>query len=517
MERKKILWADDEIEMLRPHVMFLEERGYDVTSVTSGEDAIAAITRRDFDVVLLDEQMTGRNGMAILAEIKALRPGVATVMITKSEEEHLMEEAIGRNMDDFLTKPVNPSQILMVLKKLTEAGKISREHVSRDYLSQFNQITSLINSGATWQDWIDVHVKLCGYDIELDRFPDLGLSDVLQDQKNQCNLEFARYIEDNYQNWISGRNKPDLSVDVVSRHIAPLLKEGRKVLLLVIDCLRLDQYMVIEPLLSDLFNIKRNYHFAILPTSTPYARNAIFSGLYPIELERFYPDLWKRSEDDESSSNRFEHQLLDQQLSKLGVSLKSDSKYVKILDPEEADSVERKVSAYFGQQLVSMVFNFVDILAHARANSDVIKEMVRNEASYRSVTRSWFEHSSLFNILRAFANQDVTIILTSDHGSIRCQRGAKVISDKEASTNLRYKYGRNLKCEDKHALYLRDPEVFKLPRRGINVNYIIAKEDYYFVYPTNFHKYINLYKNSFQHGGISMEEMILPVAVMEPK
>jgi hypothetical protein len=372
-------------------------------------------------------------------------------------------------------------------------------------------------SGPTWQDWINIHVKLCGYDIELDRFPDLGLSDVLQDQKNQCNLEFARYIENHYQGWLAGRDKPDLSVDVVSRHLAGPLKQGRKVLFLVIDCLRLDQYMVIEPLLAELFNIKRSYHYAILPTSTPYARNGIFSGLYPVELERQYPDLWKRGEDDESSSNRFEHQLLDQQLSKLGVAMKGDTKYVKILDPQEADSVERKVSAYFSSPLVSMVFNFVDILAHARANSDVIKEMVRNEASYRSVTRSWFEHSSLYNILRAFSNQDVTVILTSDHGSIRCQRGAEVISDKDASTNLRYKYGRNLKCKDKHALFVRDPETFKLPRRGINVNYIIAKEDYYFVYPTNFHKYINLYKNSFQHGGISLEEMILPVAVMEPK
>jgi CheY-like chemotaxis protein len=517
MERKKILWADDEIDLLQPHVMFLEERGYEVTAVTNGEDALAQILQKDFDVVLLDEQMTGRNGMAISVEIKALRPGIATVMITKSEEENLMEEAIGRNMNDFLTKPVNPSQVLMVLKKLTEATKISRDHIAKDYLTQFHQITSLVASQTTWQDWIDVHVKLCGYDIELDRFPDLGLSEVLQDQKNQCNLEFGRFIEDNYKRWVDGHDKPDLSVDVVKRHVADLLKKGRKVLLLVVDCLRLDQYMVIEPLLAELFNIKHNYHFAILPTSTPYARNAIFSGLFPLDLERQFPDLWKRGEDDESSSNRFEHQLLDQQLSRLGVGLKNDSKYVKILDLEEADTVERKVSTYFNQPLVSMVFNFVDILSHARANSDVIKEMVRNEASYRSVTRSWFEHSSLFNILRAFATQDVTVILTSDHGSIRSQRGAKVVSDKEASTNLRYKYGRNLKCEDKHAFYIRDPETIKLPRRGINVNYIIAKEDYYFVYPTNYHKYINLYKNSFQHGGISLEEMILPVAVMEPR
>ncbi|RJP73647.1 MAG: response regulator [Candidatus Zixiibacteriota bacterium] len=517
MDRKRVLWADDEIDLLRPHVLFLQERGYDVTPVTNGDDAIAHVTRDNFDVVLLDEQMAGKNGIATFAEIKALRPGLPTVMITKHEEEHLMEEAIGRQIDDFLTKPVNPSQILLVLKKLTEASQISRDRLAREYLSQFNEISSLIAGGSRWQDWIDVHLKMSGWEMELDRYPELGLGEVLQDQRNQCNLEFGRFIEDQYLKWIRGQEPPPLSVDIVKWQVAPHLKAGRKVLFLVIDCLRLDQYLALEPLLLDLFTIRRDYYYSILPTSTPYSRNALFSGLFPIELEKHYPDLWKRSEDDESSSNRFEHQLLDQQLARLGVGMKSDSKYVKILDPEEADSVERKVASYYSQPLVSMVFNFVDILAHARANSDVIKEMVRNEASYRAVTRSWFEHSSLFNILRAYASQDVVVVLTSDHGSIRSQRGSKVISDKDASTNLRYKYGRNLKCEDKHALFIRDPEVYKLPRRGLNVNYIIAKEDYYFVYPTNFHKYINLYRNSFQHGGISLEEMVLPVITMEPK
>lgn len=517
MERKKILWVDDEIQLLRPHILFLEERGYDVTAVTSGEDAVSQVHRNPFDVVLLDEQMSGKDGIATFSEIKSLRPGISTVMITKSEEEGLMEEAIGQQIDDFLTKPVNPSQILLVLKKLTEASKINRDRIARDYLTQFNQISALISAGASWADWTDVHARLSQWDIELERFPDLGLADVFQDQRSQCNLEFSRYVEGNYLAWIGGRGGPRLSVDIAKDFLATPLKQGRKVLFVVIDCLRMDQYLAIEPLLSSLFNVKRDYYFSIIPTSTPYSRNAIFSGLYPSDLERQYPDLWKRGEDDESSSNRFEHQLLDQQLSKLGVSLKSDSKYVKVLDPEEADSVDRKVASFFGQPLVSMVFNFVDILAHARSDSDVIKEMVRNEASYRAVTRSWFEHSSLLNILRSFASQDVLIILTTDHGSIRAQRSAKVISDKEASTNLRYKHGRNLKCDDKHALFIREPQEYRLPRRGINVNYIIAKEDYYFVYPTNFHHYVNLYKNSFQHGGISLEEMILPVATLTPR
>jgi CheY-like chemotaxis protein len=517
MQRKKVLWADDEIELLRPHILFLEDRGYDITAVTNGEEALSQLKRSVFDVVLLDEHMHGMGGIATLQEIKALHPGTSTVMITKSEEEKLMEEAIGRQIDDFLTKPVNPSQILLVLKKLTEASKINRDRIAREYLTQFNQILDVISSGATWEDWINIHLKLSNWEIELERFYDLGLTDVLQDQRSQCNLEFARFIEDNYHNWIAGHNSPSLSVDIVQKYLAEPLKQGKNVLLLVIDCLRLDQYLAIEPLLSDLFTINRDYYYSILPTSTPYSRNAIFSGLYPSDLERLFPDLWKRGEDDESSSNRFEHQLLDQQLIKMGIQLKSDSKYVKILDPDEADSVERKVSTYFNQPLVSMVFNFVDILSHARSDSDVIKEMVRNEASYRSVTRSWFEHSSLINILRAFANQKVHIVLTTDHGSIRVQKSSTVISDKEASTNVRYKHGRNLKCEDKHTLFLKDPQDYKLPRRGINVNYILAKEDYYFVYPTNFHRYVNLYKNSFQHGGISLEEMILPVITLEPR
>ncbi|TKJ38568.1 response regulator [candidate division LCP-89 bacterium B3_LCP] len=517
MERKRVLWADDEIEMLRPHILFLEDRGYDVTAVTNGEDAIAQVHRGSFDVILLDEHMSGMGGIVTFSEIKALRPGISTIMITKSEEETLMEEAIGQQIDDFLTKPVNPSQILLALKKLTESSKINRDRIAKDYLAQFNQISTLVSMGATWEEWIDVHVKLSSWDIELDRFPDLGLNDVIQDQKRQCNAEFVRFVEDHYLDWINTEDGPVLSPGIATNFLATPLKQGRNVLFIVIDCLRMDQYLAIEPLLAELFDVRREYHYSILPTSTPYSRNAIFSGLYPRELEQQYPDLWKRGEDDESSSNRYEHQLLDQQLQRLGVTLKSDSKYVKILDLEEADSVERKVSTYFNQSLVSMVFNFVDILAHARSDSDVIKEMVRNEASYRAVTRSWFEHSSLYNILRAFANQDTMIVLTSDHGSIKTYRNTKVISDKDASTNLRYKHGRNLKCDDKHALCIRNPQDFKLPNRGINIDYIIAKEDYYFVYPTNYNKYVNLYKNSFQHGGISLEEMILPVAILNPK
>jgi hypothetical protein len=308
-----------------------------------------------------------------------------------------------------------------------------------------------------------------------------------------------------------------MSTDVVKKFIAPRLKAGEKVLFLVIDCMRVDQWMAIEPLLYDSFRITRDYHYSILPTATPYSRNALFSGLFPSELQKEFPDLWSRNEDDESSANRFERQLLDKQLAGMGIVPDPEPRYVKVLDPEEAANTARKVQQYFDRPWVSMVFNFVDMLGHSRSHSDVLREMLPHEAGYRSVIKAWFEHSSLRQILQAFGKQGFTVILTTDHGSIRGTKGAKVISDREASSSLRYKYGRNMKVDKRHALIVNKPQDFKLPERGINTGYIIAKENYYFVYPTNYNKYLQLYKDSFQHGGCSLEEMILPVAVMEGK
>ncbi|MBM3325001.1 MAG: PglZ domain-containing protein, partial [Calditrichaeota bacterium] len=367
-------------------------------------------------------------------------------------------------------------------------------------------------------DSMEIHAKLSAWEVELDPLPDEGLKQSLEGQRIECNVEFAKFIAQNYEDWIWDRTeRPPLTVDFCSRFLAPRLKEGRNLLFLVIDCLRLDQWLALEPMLYDYYTISRDSYYSILPSATPYARNALFAGHFPGDIETEFPELWKRSEDDEFSSNRFERQFLDRQLAGLGLALESEPKYVKILDAEEANATARKVQRYFNNRLVSMVFNFMDILAHSRAQSEVIKEMTPNEAAYRSLIRAWFEHSSLLQILKAFATQDVLVILTTDHGSIRGMKGAKVVSDKEASPNLRYKHGRNLRVDPKHALICRHPEDFRLPRRGISVNYIFAKEYYYFIYPTNYHKYASLYKDSFQHGGISLEEMILPVVFLEPK
>ncbi len=517
-EKGHILWVDDEIELLRPHVLFLEEKGYVVRTVTNAEDAIVLIKENDFDLILLDEMLNGMDGLTALNEFKNIKPGLPIIMVTKNEEESLMEQAIGARIDDYLTKPVNPSQILLVCKKILERQKIAGERISRDYASEFSQIISRMSGEMGWQDWVDIHLKLSTYDLELDQHPDLGLKQILYDQKRECNAEFGRYVEKYYEKWIYSSNRPTLSVDIVPKYVVPRLHQGLHVLMLVIDNLRLDQWLVVEPILRPYFRINREYYFSILPTATPYSRNAIFSGLFPSQIEEFLPDLWKNvDENDDQSCNRQESTLLVQQLRRHKIELKPSLKYAKILDMQEHRSMARKIQEFADVPMSAIVLNFVDILAHSRSSSEVIKEMIPNEAAFRSMTKSWFEHSHIFQALRQLADSGHTVIITSDHGSIRGLRGAKVIGDRETSTSLRYKFGRNIKADAKHAMIIRDPKRFKLPARGVNTNYLIAKEDYYFVYPTNYHYYLNYYADSFQHGGISLEEMILPIVTLEAK
>jgi CheY-like chemotaxis protein len=517
-EKKKILWADDEIDLLEAHVLFLGQHGYAVTGVTCGDDAVSKIEGESFDVVLLDEHMPGMDGLETAVKIKDRRPDVPVIMITKSEEESLMDDALGAKIADYLTKPVNPTQILVALKKVTERNAIEQRIATRDYLQEFREISNKLFEGPDWKEWADIHARLSWWEIELDKLPDEGLKQSLEGQRAECNVEFSKYIEKRYESWVwDQEERPPLSVDVVKNFVAPRLLAGEKVLYLVMDCMRYDQWMAIEPLLYDGFRVTRDFHFSILPTATPYSRNALFAGLYPAEIEKEIPGLWAATDEDEGSSNRFERQLLDMQLTRLGITVEPEAKYVKVLDPEEAASTAKKVSQYFDRKLVSMVFNFVDMLGHSRSHSDVLREMLPHEAGYRSVIKAWFEHSSLRQILQSFAKQGWTVVVTSDHGSIRGQKGAKVVSDREASSSLRYKYGRNLRVDSRQALVAPKPENLKLPKRGMNTGYIIAKENYYFVYPTNYNKYLSLYKDSFQHGGISMEEMILPVAVLEGK
>ncbi len=518
MSKAKILWVDDEIEFLKPHILFLEERGYEVETANNADDALNLIKQKAFDLVLLDEMMPGMGGLTALGEIKKRNPSLPVIMITKNEEESLMEEAIGAHIDDYLTKPVNPSQILIAAKKILETRSISQEKITRDYSQEVNKIAMRLMSPMEADDWIDIYLKLASWDVELDEVIEASMREVLYDQRRECNVEFGKFIERNYLNWVNSRShRPRLSIDVVKDFVYPEIKGNKSVVFVVIDCLRLDQWLTIERYFYEFYHIQKNYYFSILPTATPFSRNAIFSGLYPIQIEKRYPELWAQGEDDDYSRNRFEDQLLHDQLRLLGVPLKNKPKYAKILNTEDAKNLDKNLSSFVDGTISSIVVNFVDILAHSRSDLPILKEIAPDEPSYRSLTRSWFEHSVVYQIFKKLARLGVTIILTSDHGSIRCLRGAKVLGDRETSTNLRYKYGRNLKVDPKQAMVVKNPADFKLPKRKFNIEYIIAKEDYYFVYPTNYHKYLSYYRDSFQHGGISLEEMILPIIKLEPK
>jgi len=521
MEESKgrILWVDDEIDLLRSHVRLLVERGYTVETVTNGEDAVGMVRQTAYDLVFLDEMMPGMGGLRTLQEIKEIRPAMPVVMITKNEEESLMEDAIGGKISDYLTKPVNPSQVLMACKKFLEGRKITGAALSKDYIREFNEISLTLMQSPGYEAWIDIYSRLVGWGLEFDRHPELGLRQTLQDQLRECNLAFGKFIERNYRDWMEEtEGRPALSHEVVDQFVIPELQTGKSVIFFVIDCMRLDQWLVFEELLHEYFEMSRWYYYSILPTATPYSRNAIFSGSFPADVEKRNPELWEKAEDDESSRNRYERQYLEKLLERRRIVLKPEPKYVKILDPEFGRTIESTINSYAATPLTSIVVNFVDMLAHGRSDSSLLKEIAPDESAYRSLTRSWFAHSSLFGMLKTLSrNKNVTIVLTTDHGSIRSLRGSKVLGDREASTNLRYKYGRNLKVDETTAIFVKNPAAFRLPERGVAVNYIIAKEDYYFVYPTDYHKYLAQYRDSFQHGGVSMEEVILPVIRLEAR
>jgi DNA-binding response OmpR family regulator len=517
---KKILWVDDEIDLLRAHLLLLEQKGYSVDTATNGKDAVEMIKGKDYDLVFLDEMMPGLGGLQTLSMMKEIVPQLPVVMVTKSETESLMEEAIGSKITDYLVKPVNPSQILLACKKILEAKKIEGEYVSRDYVNEFKDMSLALGSLTTAEDWINHYIKLTSWDMQLDSHTELGLRQTILDQKRESNMEFCRFVERNYRNWINDENRDIIfSPDILEKCVLPEVNDRTSVFFFVIDCLRLDQWLIMEKLLGEYYNIEKKYYFSILPTATPYSRNAIFSGYFPMDLEKKYPETWSWEDDDgESSRNRFEHQLMDKLLERRRIRLKPESKYIKILDVEFGKQFENNILSYVNSRLTAVVLNFIDMLAHGRSDSPLLKEIAPDEAAYRSLTRSWFLHSSLFGMLKTLADQkNVKIIITTDHGSVRCMRGSKIIGDREASSNLRYKFGRNLKVDEKHAIFIKNPLEYKLTRNSVTTNCVIAKEDYYFVYPTDYHKYLNQYRDSFQHGGISMEEMILPLIKLQAK
>jgi len=516
---QKILWADDEIEMLQAHVLFLREKGYDVVTVTNGDDAVYQVKNVEYDIVLLDEMMSGKDGLTTLNEIKDFSPQLPVIMITKNEEESLLEDAIGKRIDDYLTKPVNPSQILIACRKLLDKKDIITEKRSQQYAVELAQLSTSLMNKINFDDWVEHTLKVFRMDMDLDSTSDLDYRQILYDHRKEMNIEFGKYIEKHYVSWIQEKeqsNRPTFSVDLIGKYVIPEVKQGNQVVFVVIDCLRADQWFSLEPFFYDDFRLQKDYYCSILPTATPFSRNAIFSGLFPKEIEKKYPELWSLNEDDESL-NRYEKELLDLQLQRSGIQLKNDLKYIKIMNNEDIRNLEKNMHNYLDSKVLAIVINFVDILAHRRSDLPILKDIVPDEAAYRSLTKSWFEHSPMMGVFRQIARTSAKTFITSDHGSIRGLHGTKVIGDRETSTNLRYKYGRSLKVDKKHGIYIKNPDEWNLPKRGINTDYIIAKEDYYFVYPTNYNKYLTYYKDSFQHGGVSIEEMILPVVKLETK
>ncbi len=512
---RQILWVDDEIDLLKSHIIFLAERGYEVTPVTNGEDAVALVSERGFDLVLLDEMMAGQDGLETLDEIKSVQPTLPVVMVTKSEEEELMNEAIGKRIDDYIVKPVNPSQIILACKRILDARQIREQKLVRDYASEFRDLESKIGR-ADWSEWMEIFGRLAQWDLEVHTLTDPSIGEVHHAQWRHCDQVFGRYVGERYAQWVrEPKTGPIMSHDVVRQFVVPHMTGERPVFFVVIDCLRLDQWLAIEPLIAEYYTIRREHYFSVLPTATPYARNALFAGLLPLDIATRHPDLWTVGSDEDQSLNRYEVELINEHITRLG--LKRSVKYHKILDVTEGKNLIKRLGALRHNDLIALVFNFVDHLSHGRSESEILREITPDEASFRSLTVSWFARSALFDALKWIARTDAVVIVTTDHGSVLGTRATIARGNRETSTNLRYKFGTNLYCDEKEAVFVRDPRTFGLPRMSPSTNFIIAREDYYFVYPTRYHEFDRQYRNSFQHGGISLEEMILPVVTLTPR
>jgi CheY-like chemotaxis protein len=522
MSKGKLLWIDDEIELLRPHIILLKEKGYDVEIASNGEDGIELVKANHFDIVFLDETMVGLTGLETLPVIKKIDPATSVVMVTKNEAESLMDDAIGKSIDDYLTKPVNPAQILLTCKKFIEEDKIKQASFIQNFLSEFNQLSQKITFYQNWDDWVEIYRQLVDWTIELDRIQDTGLEQSLFDQWKNANLEFSKYVEGNYKSWLTDKpeyGNPPLSPHLLNMYLEPALKKGGPVFFIVIDGMRYDQWLVIQDLLNPYFSTKVNFYSSILPTATPYARNSIFAGLYPLQIKQYYPQWWNVDANTEDhKQNAFEKDLLEAWVDRKKIKLKNRYNFIKVFDTDYGKKVEREFNENINNHLTALVINAVDMIAHSRSDYAILKEIAPNESAYRSLTKSWFSHSSLFSILKLISEKkDATVIITTDHGTVRCMRGIQVLGDKDTSTNLRYKFGKNVKTDSRNAMLIKNLEEIRIPKQGISVSNYIAKEDTYFVYPTDYHFYLSKYRDSFQHGGISLEEMIIPVNILEPR
>ena len=515
MSEIKILWVDDEIELLKPHLLFLEKKNYQVSTCNNGAEAVESIEDENYDIVFLDENMPGLSGIETLAEIKAKIPNLPVVMITKSEEELIMEEAIGSKIADYLIKPVNPNQILLTLKKNLDHSRLVSEKTTTNYQQEFRKISMDLAMVNSHEEWVDLYKKLVHWEIELESISDPGMTEILESQKNEANSQFFKFIEKNYEGWFNDEDKPILSHTLFKDLIASEISKDQGTLLVVIDNLRYDQLRVLEPVINDYYKKEKETSFySILPTATQYARNAIFSGLMPSEMEKQHPEYWK-NDTDEGGKNLYENEFLTAQLRRLGLDIKHE--YYKITNMPNGKELAQNFSGIKGNDLTVVVYNFVDMLSHSRTEMEMIKELASDDKAYRSLTLSWFKNSPLLEMIQKAQRMGLKLIITTDHGTINTSRPSKVIGEKNISANLRYKTGRSLTYNDKEVYAVKNPKDIFLPALHMSSSFVFAKEDYFFAYPNNFNHYVKYFKNTYQHGGISLEEMIIPCVIMSPK
>ena len=515
MSNGLLLWVDDEIELLKAHIIFLEKKGYEVITVSNGSDAFDQCAQQTFDLILLDEQMPGLSGLETLQKMKEIQPATPIVMVTKSEEENIMNQAIGSKIADYLIKPVNPNQILLTLKKNIHRKEIETEVTQTGYQQDYSQISMLINDCRTFSDWSDIYKRLVHWELELSN-TDSGMTDMLVMQKEDANNGFAKYIAKHYLDWVAKGNteRPMMSPDIFKKKIFPLLDAGEKVFLIVIDNFRYDQWRLLSREIGDLFDIDESLYLSILPTATQYARNAIFSGLMPQQIASMYPDLWV-DEDEEEGKNLNEGPLIQTQIDRYRRHDKFS--YHKINDSLGTDKFLSQFNNLRQNDLNVLVVNFIDMLSHARTEMKMVRELASNESAYRSITLSWFRHSVLAELFRMLSQTDYKVIVTTDHGSIRATKPIKIIGDRNTNTNLRYKLGKNLSYNAKEVFTIKDPHKAQLPSPNISTSYVFATGDAFFAYPNNYNYYVSYYKDTFQHGGISMEEMIIPLITLSSR
>jgi len=513
--KKHILWVDDEVDLLRSHIIFLQEKGYKVTSVYSGEDAIDVCSKEHFDLVLMDEMMAGLDGLSTLKIIKKDIPDLPIIMVTKNEEEWLMNEAIAEKISNYLIKPVNPNQVFIACKKILDDEKIEHEKNIKEFLSFYNKLQNQNYSFFDHHDWIKLNNKLCSWCLKLDELNDATFKSMFAEQYENINKLFQEFYLKNYKNWlIKDNDSPNLSNHLYDNIFLPILKSDKKFILIIIDCFRMDQWKKISSILRKDFIVKEGSHFSIIPTATPFARNSIFSGLMPSEVKSTYPDLWTKMFK-EGKMNGYEGQLFSEKMKKENIN--KSYKYVKISNFNEGKRFYNKINDYKNVDVLSIVVNFVDILGHSRSESEILKELIPNESAYRNAIYNWFENSWLNECFSEFSKWNSEIIITSDHGNVQVDKPAPVKADNQASSGIRYKYGRNLNVDEKKSFKIKNPEEFMLPSMDINTEYIVARESNYFIYKNEYHKFVNIYKNSFQHGGVSLEEIIVPLITLKNK